>query len=273
VLAGAKTFVRLSKYPYFPVCIIISILPMQQPIKRLRRKQLLFILFSLMHITPMLGAQGATSEEKHVLKDFQGLKPVKNMTTMRRMGKNNFKNQTLPNLEIMGETHFEQVSVEGLAKVMGNTTIEDSQVNMLQVYGALTIQDCVVQGLVLAYGHARILNATLKDTLKLSGYLTATNTIFQKDLQITSEKVVFDEVSAQDIYIHKLEPKKKKKLSGKGPVEKQPRIQKLTLKGKTHIQGSISFESGEGVVVLGPDAQVAGEVIGATIQRELLPDF
>ncbi len=189
-------------------------------------------------------------------------KPAKS-GIIRQMGKISWSDQTLPNIDLQGHIKLENVTVEGDSEIQGFMKIYSSQLNTLETCGNVFVKDSLIKGLVVAYGNFELVNTTLERSIEVSGYLKAFNTTFLDTLQITSEKVSLESVTAQDIYINKIEYKQLFNLLG----SKKPKVQTLTLTGDTIIKGSVTFESGNGIIILKDEAKIAGEVVGATIKK------
>lgn len=72
------------------------------------------------------------------------------------------------------------------------------------------------------------------------------------NITITSDQVTLEDSKIKDIVVEKSDDRK----------------QVLHLKGKTIVEGNITFESGKGTVKQGSEVKIQGEIKGATVEKE-----
>ncbi len=203
-------------------------------------------------------------------------------------GKCKIKNSQLNTLKVQGRTNIINTSIQGAASVQGMTEIANSQLNKLKVQGKLRISESIVKGKLKAQGkfqaiqtnfigqvhtmgHFRAQDAAFQQEVHIVGNIHAYQTSFANTLTAVTQEIILHDTTTQDVYIKdskneiKKWGKKYKFLSFLADKQDEPQL--VTLSGQTIIQGSITFENGKGMVVLGDGAQIKGEVIGGTIKQ------
>lgn len=142
-----------------------------------------------------------------------------------------------------GKETIESLKANGLVSLDG-TTVK----NGLEVNGSLKAQNATV-GSLLCNGHTSVTDVVIKGKSEVFGFLNATRTQFQGELVLGAQSVTFVDASLGSIL-----------------VKSPPWIigsQVITLSGKTAVKGTITFESGKGIVKVLGDSKVSGKIIGA----------
>jgi hypothetical protein len=205
------------------------------------------------------------------------------------LGRCKIKNSQLNTLKVRGRTNITHTNIQGAAFVQGMTEIANSQLHQLKVQGKLCISESVVKGKFKAQGqfqaihtdflgqvhtmgHFRAQNAVFQQEVHLIGNMHVDQTSFASTLTAVTQEIILHDTTTQDLYIKDNNTNEIEKWSKKYKflsflADKQDEPQVVTLSGKTIIQGSITFENGKGIVVLGKEAQIKGEVIGGTIKQ------
>lgn len=145
---------------------------------------------------------------------------------------------------------------ENLASLKGNgiVTLEGTTVrNMLVVNGSLDAKDARI-GALQVNGHATLTGSTVEGKSEINGFLNADNSNFNSDMEISAHKVKFQECNVDSLVI-------KKPLWAFGS-------QVVELAKKTICRGPITFEAGNGKIILSGDSQILGAVQGAEIERQ-----
>jgi hypothetical protein len=194
---------------------------------------------------------------------------------------------TLNTLHVQGRAVISNTMLQVDAIIQGHTIINDGQVNSLTVQGKFFISGSTVKGLVDTQGKFEAISTTFQDKVTTMGLFEVKDAIFQKEvatsgktvaidtcfeatLTTIAEKILLHDVDAQDLSINKPEEDGYKNCKQccencKKRSSKEPQI--VTLSGKTIIHGSITFESGKGIVLLGEEAKIEGKVVGGTLQK------
>ncbi len=228
-----------------------------------------------------------TLEEIHVLgKTELDHVTVKGKTKVH--GKFKIENSQLNTLEVQGRANVTNTSIQGATSIQGRTEVANSQLDKLKVQGKLLIRESTVRGRLKAQGEFHAIHTTFEAPAHTMGRFEAQDAIFQQEVHLigimhayqtsfantitaVTQEIVLHDTTTQDVYIKdnkdgiKKWTKKYKFLSFLANKQDEPQV--ITLSGKTIIQGSITFENGKGIVVLGDEAQIKGEVIGGTIKR------
>jgi hypothetical protein len=193
----------------------------------------------------------------------------------------------LNDVEVKGRTWINSTTIKGSASTQGKTDIINTELNNLTVRGKFSINNSKVKGLLDVIGKFEAFNTTFEDRVNILGLSKIKNSFFQKEVSITgkvdavqayfkntitiiSEEVLLKNVTSKNIYVKK--PACDKKCSRKNIWCKQcNKHQIITLAGKTVIQGSITFESNNGIILLGQEVTIKGQVIGGTIEQLVEP--
>ncbi len=167
------------------------------------------------------------------------------------VGVANYVDQTLEELIHTGPVNLEKVIVKGQTNIHGPLEARNCQFSDLHAIGPVTIVTGVVK-------NAEIIGPAKFTQVKMGGDLTVTGPIQAKSCHLKRVKLnarynsLYD-AKAQSVYIRQ------------DKSDSSPQV--LTLLGDTHVEGTIHFESGNGVVkIYGSHVQV-GAVQGGYVQR------
>ncbi len=144
------------------------------------------------------------------------------------------KNITSTKFEVKGPVEVTELTVNGKADIAGPLMAQQSHFQDLKVKGPVEVD-----------------NITVKGETNIIGPLDAKKSHFQ-NLEIKGDDVSLDDVDVKDIVI-------------KGRTSNE---QVLQLKGKTIVSGTITFDSGRGVVEQGKEVKIQGEVKGGTVNKK-----
>ena len=144
--------------------------------------------------------------------------------TVRKVQNNGF-------VALNGTTVTERLQVNGRLKAEG------AQITAMQVNGQTTLDKCSV---------------SQKSTI--CGSLIAKLSQFSDTLSVSSEKVMFNSCTLNDLHIIQ--------------VGGYQGTQVIELRGKTKVNGSITFEAGNGEVIIDPGCEIVGSVIGGKIRKQ-----
>ncbi|MHB9147395.1 MAG: hypothetical protein ACYC2U_03050 [Candidatus Amoebophilus sp.] len=189
----------------------------------------------------------------------------------------------LNDVEVQGRVWISNTIISGSTSIQGKTYITNTEFNNLTVRGRFSINSSKAKGLLDVAGKFEALNTTFEDKVNIVGLFKTRNSIFQKEVDIVgkvdalqtcfentitimSEKALLKDVISKSICVKKSGCNKK--CCRKNIQCKQcNNSQIITLAGKTVIQGSITFESNNGIILLGEEATIEGQVLGGTIQK------
>jgi len=146
-----------------------------------------------------------------------------------------YGSETLPSLSVCGALSLDGTHITENLQVKGSLTSKDAQINRLDVSGSVLMRDSVVLKDLNVNGSVQLLNS------QVDGTLTASTNV-----------IVLDRSTASTIIV-------------KGAKENQ-KPQVIRLVNKTKVHGNITFEAGNGQVVLDEDAEVTGQVIGGSLK-------
>jgi cytoskeletal protein CcmA (bactofilin family) len=177
-----------------------------------------------------------------------------------------YSHDTLAHVTVRGRVILDQVRVEGPVTIQGNATIKKSHLKgRLTLQGRASLKNVKVGGHSKIQGRVTLENVCFKDEVAVRGKIEAHHTEFKATLTAAVSEMTLDHVTAQALYIEKTISKCCSGLFFKTCKECQkPPV--ITLTGKTVIQGPITFESKDGIVRIGKEAILQGEVIGGTLQ-------
>src|SRR6185295_12295151 len=123
----------------------------------------------------------------------------------------------------------------------------------MTVYGPLTLTNSTIKGFLTLHGPGILESTTVMGPIVLFGILNAKNS-FLNDVQAATTELTLYNTNAHSIVIRK-----------NGHSEKPQRV---FLYGNSQISGAITFEQGNGKVIVSPDAKISGGVVGGTVQRQ-----
>jgi len=209
-----------------------------------KMKKILLIIVSIFLICAVAQAEifyGATTIKKAELGDvtIHGAANLQNVhaQSLLVLGSLNFKNlDVFRDAEVIGDIRGGQNGKFGKLKVTGVVNLTEAIIGALQVIGPLYMDDVTVQGNTIVIGT-----------------LVAGNSQFE-NMTITANQVRLNNVKVGNIYL------KKEQLKSK--------TQQLELEGPSIVGGSITFEAGDGIVVVHKGVSIIGEVKGATIVQK-----
>ena len=147
-------------------------------------------------------------------------------------GAADFSNAHFKSLSVNGALDLNNSKVDERIKVHGAASLNKVQVGSVKVYGALHAKGVVVHG-----------------TAKIAGALVAHNSKFQ-DIKISTVECALENTTTKNIVFE---------------TDSHKKQQKLVLKGKTVINGDITFESENGEVILDKTSTIKGKIIGGKI--------
>jgi hypothetical protein len=147
-----------------------------------------------------------------------------------------YDKQSLDSIQINGFAQLKETHITKSLKVNGNLIAEKSQIQQMEVRGQATLTHCMVKGEAF-----------------VAGTLKAASTMFDGPVILMSNDAVFDACSLRSILVRKTEDKA---------------AQIIELKGKTKISGKITFESGNGEVIVDPKTAITEQqIIGGKIKK------
>jgi hypothetical protein len=144
-----------------------------------------------------------------------------------------------------GKETVEEIRANGFVKLDG-TTVRDLHVN-----GCLKAEGAKI-GAMQVNGQVAISHSVVSKKSLICGSLLV-NTVKFDDLSISSERVVLNNCIVSSVNVLK--------------VGGYTHSQVIELRGKTFIQGSIVFEAGNGEVIVDPDSEFTGKIIGGTLRK------
>ncbi|MBI5274415.1 MAG: hypothetical protein HY860_05110 [Chlamydiales bacterium] len=139
----------------------------------------------------------------------------------------------------------------GLLTVNGNFNLKDATVFstiVIEKTGKIEGIRSILFGLMVK-GDVTLEACTVKREVHVEGTLSALDTKFLKDMIIRSGNVVLTSCSLPSLYIDN--------------ANSEPLI--VELKDSTEINGSITFQKGNGLVYVASDVIIHGDVIGGSI--------
>lgn len=148
--------------------------------------------------------------------------------------------------QVYGKETIDEIRVNGFVKLDG-TIVSD----YLQVNGRLKAEDAQIEEMQIN-GQATLDYCSLRRKSTICGALIATFSKFAEELSISSERVIIDSCESNSLRILQ--------------IGGYRGIQVVELRGKTKITGSIIFESGNGEVVVSPESEITGAIIGGQIR-------
>lgn len=151
-------------------------------------------------------------------------------------GSANLEHDSYISLIVHGSADLEDVKISKDLDVNGSLKAEDCTFKEVVVHGAGSFEECKISGLI------RVLGSADFDDCKL------------KKVEITSSSTEFEECKVSEILM-----KKNSSILNSS--------QKVTLKD-TVVSGDVTFEQGNGIVVLKDGAKVKGKVVGGKIVKD-----
>lgn len=205
-------------------------------------KKILPLLFCTPCILQEIQAQsfmGPTTLEKQNLKEASFIGPT------------DLKEITAKSLSVMGPLHFNHLKVEKATEIVGPiSNSEFGAFDSLTITGPFVAKNVTCSKLEVT-GPVDVTDLQISGATTIIGPLRAVKSTFQ-NITITSDQVTLEDSKTKDIVVEKNEDKK----------------QVLHLKGKTIVEGNITFESGKGTIKQGAEVKIQGEIKGATVEKE-----
>lgn len=142
---------------------------------------------------------------------------------------------------------------DSLASLKGNglVSLDGTFVRgMLEVNGSLDAKDAHI-GTLLTNGHASFVGCVVDGKAEINGFTSGINATFQAPLTLTCRKATFENCNLSAVTVKK--------------TGWSFGSQELILSKKTICKGPITFEAGNGKVIVSKDSQILGKVIGAEV--------
>lgn len=155
--------------------------------------------------------------------------------TSATYGIQTYGKQTVATIEHHGNVSLEGTKVTKRLEVFGKLSAKDATIAQMQVFGEATLSHCQVQK---------------KSTVH--GMLTATESTFNKELSVATDHLVFTDCTLHGLRVLK--------------SEGHPRMQIVELRGDTKVMGSIIFEGKNGEVLVEPESEIKGKVVGGKLR-------
>ena len=192
-------------------------------------------------------------------------------------GKTKLEKQEFDSVMVNGSLDFKEVKITTL-KVNGETEGKDSTFGSVNVNGEFEAKDCSADTLTIN-GATDIKGCTIKGAATLNGRLEARGTTIGS-LSISSEKMLLDDcVIEGDILVRAKQGATGAVgwmtrasnwigswFGGGDKVAEDVKAELLQLRGTTEVRGSITFESGVGIIEKGSQATIGGKVTGASLK-------
>ena len=152
-------------------------------------------------------------------------------------GNHTYGKEIVESIRENGTVTLENTRVQGLVDVNGSLKATGATINSLQVNGLVDLQNCLIT-----------------NTAMINGSLSATNTKFQKELSVSSKKIVFNQCTLTSLTL--------REVSG----DTGPQIIDLR---NTEVTGKISVESGNGEVWISSKSEISKrQISGARVWRK-----
>ena len=160
--------------------------------------------------------------------------------------------------------HYMDKSINHGSQTYGKETVEEIQANgfvkldgtkvtsYLQVNGCLKAENAQIEEMQIN-GQASLDRCLVKQKSVVCGALSASDSKFSDDLSVSSERTSFNSCALSSLHILQ--------------VGGYHGVQVVELRGKTKINGNISFESGNGEVIAGPNVEITGDIIGGRFRK------
>ena len=163
-------------------------------------------------------------------------------------GSLNFNNLTIEQiLSVSGSAEGDFLKCEKFI-INGSFAGKNIQATNGEVSGSLTCEKTNIDNDLEVNGSLKATETKVSGKTKVDGNLDASRSSFS-DIEISSWQCTLRNSKAKNIFIKKTKDKS----------------QRIYLKGKTIIEGNITFESGNGKVIFSNEAKVKGKVQGASV--------
>lgn len=148
---------------------------------------------------------------------------------------------------VYGNEMVNRVQSNGFVTLNGTQVTEHLQVN-----GRLKAEEAEIEAMQVN-GQATLDRCSIFQKSSVCGSLIATLSKFSDELSVSSEKVFFDSCTLNTLQIIK--------------VNGYQGVQIVELRGKTKINGSIVFESGNGEIIADPECEITGNIVGGKVRK------
>ena len=166
----------------------------------------------------------------------------------------NSQDLTCKKLLVTGPLSAKHINCDDLA-VIGTTETQDLVVKRsIDITSSFTGKKIKCATLVVT-GTIDITDFNISEDAKIIGH-TKVSYGSINDVEMWSNETIFQDVELNNITINKNQDKNNDK------------NEHLYLKGKTLVKGNITFISGKGIIIKGPNVQINGKVSGAVIKSE-----
>jgi len=145
------------------------------------------------------------------------------------------RNETAGGNLSYGQEMFDNLKVNGFVTLNGTTIVERLQMN-----GRLNATNAQI-GDLHANGYINLYRCTVKGQSTVKGSLSGFFSTFEQPITLTSANSVFDSCSISSIHVLQ---------------KNHATTQNIELKGDTHLTGSITFEAGNGQVIVPKESPI-----------------
>ena len=155
----------------------------------------------------------------------------------------------LDNLSEGGFVNIDGTTVKNNTQVEGVFSIKNADLNNVNLSGTGTITDTGVRGDFVGEGAVSVANIQFTSVFKFKGSMSANATTFLNLVELTIEKATFKNSGVKSILVHK---------TGHSN-------EIIYLEDHTVVNGDVTFESGNGIVMESSGSSVTGVVSGGKI--------
>jgi len=186
----------------------------------------------------------------------------------KKFGSTEIKSRTVNNLTIHGTTDLDDMTINGPLAVYGRLHGSDLKVKgAITIHGQATLHDIVCADDVTIHGQANLKGIDVSGDLVVHGQLNIKRGSILGTTHVHGQAYI-DKSTMADLMAHSEEITIKNSTL-KNITLKQSYGRKIvvTLIDST-VDGNITFENENGIVVLKNDAKVQGKIIGGTAEQE-----
>lgn len=183
-------------------------------------------------------------------------------------GTTKLSNKTFEDIVVLGEADLTNIKTNSIT-IGGSLVFNHVDASDVNIAGSvkegssyLICKDLNVGGSIIAknikcaninvFGAAKLENIDVSDNISIAGRLELKKAKL-KNLDAATSEIYLEDVTANDITIDTI------------PLSSD--TQKLYLKGSSIISGSIKFESGKGIVIIG-DKVTTGKITGGILKKD-----
>lgn len=226
-------------------------------------------------------------------KSYLGSKNLANKTYdhLNIIGSTKLTNVAVTKLSITGPLVFNDLTVQETANVTGNVSNKKGfgKFNKLHVVGSTSLNnikgkeklsligrtvltDATIEGNASIVGTATLKHANIAGSTTITGPCSASYSSFSS-LEVTAPKVVLTDCTANTVTLKKNTSTNYHHASLWSWLtswfpQREPEEQTLVLDGETTINGTITFESGKGILIIkGDKVRILGDVVGCIEQQ------